>query len=92
MIKIDFYKPENFSELNHDLDQIQIQFTVTMRLALERLAERNSNNDFFAKPITIFYEGKPVGFSVIDFGEDKMELSENKNCVLVRSLSVNQKF
>ena len=48
-----------------------------------------SNN---AKPITILLDDKPIGFFVLDYGEDKYDLTPNENSLLLRSLSINQAF
>ncbi|MCU7612927.1 GNAT family N-acetyltransferase [Chryseobacterium sp. GMJ5] len=92
MINLKFYKPDHLPELDYALDDIQSQFTATAKQALEKIEERNLNDDFFAYPITIFYNEKAAGFFVLDFGDDKLDLTENKNAVLLRSLSVNPDF
>lgn len=92
MVELQFYKPKDLSELNYELDEIQAQFSALPKQALERIEARNQNDDFFAYPITIFYDGKIVGFCVLDFGDDKFELSNNSASVLLRSLSVNPEF
>lgn len=89
MIIIEAYKPEHRTPLNYILDEEQMQYTALAATALEKIGERNRNNDFHAKPITILDSGIPVGFFVLDFGTDKLELSQNQNSVLIRSLSVN---
>lgn len=92
MIELKFYEPEDLAELNYVLDEIQSQFTATAKQALERIEERNQNEDFFAYPITIFYNEKAAGFFVLDFGADKFDLTENPDSVLLRSLSINPDF
>lgn len=89
MITLQFYEPEDLAELNYILDDIQMQFTATVKQALERIEERNQHEDFFAYPITVFLGEKAVGFFVLDFGKDKMDLTDNQDSVLIRSLSVN---
>jgi ribosomal protein S18 acetylase RimI-like enzyme len=39
--------------------------------------------------VTIFEDGNPAGFFVLDFGKDKLELTDNVSSALIRSLSVN---
>jgi len=39
--------------------------------------------------VTILQDEKPAGFFVLDFGEDKLDLTDNEKSVLLRSLSVN---
>ena len=92
MTELKFYQPEDLSELDYVLDDIQLQYTATPKQALEKIEERNQKGDFFAYPITIFYQGKIAGFFVLDFGDDKLDLTENPDSVLLRSLSVNPDF
>lgn len=89
MILLQFYQPEDFSEVNYTLDENQSMFTSTAENALKRINERNDGKAF---PVTVFWNNQRVGFFVLDFGNDKSELSENENCVLLRSLSVNPEF
>ncbi|MFN1217221.1 GNAT family N-acetyltransferase [Chryseobacterium kwangjuense] len=89
MISLTFFKQEDFSEVNYTLDEVQQQFTATPEMALQRIRERNDAQAF---AITITEDAIPAGFFVLDFGEDKMDLTENKNSVLIRSLSVNPQF
>ncbi|MBD3904858.1 GNAT family N-acetyltransferase [Chryseobacterium sp. Ch-15] len=92
MVELNFFKPKDLSELNYKLDEIQAQFSALPKQALERIEARNQNDDFFAYPITIFYDEKAAGFCVLDFGNDKLELTDNQDSVLLRSLSVNPEF
>ncbi|MCY0967563.1 GNAT family N-acetyltransferase [Chryseobacterium wangxinyae] len=89
MTELKFYQPEDLPELDYVLDEIQSQYTATAKQALEKIEERNQKEDFFAYPITIFFEEKVAGFFVLDFGDDKYDLTENPDSVLLRSLSVN---
>ncbi|KFF11785.1 GNAT family acetyltransferase [Chryseobacterium soli] len=86
MTSLHFFKPEDVSGLQYTLDETQSLFTATAEEALERIKERD---DDLAYPITIFHDEKPAGFFVLDFGEDKFDLTENKNSVLLRSFSIN---
>lgn len=92
MTELKFYQPEDLSELDYVLDEIQTQFTATAKQSLVKIEERNQNGDFFAYPITILDDEKIAGFFVLDFGDDKFDLTENRNSVLIRSLSVNPEF
>jgi RimJ/RimL family protein N-acetyltransferase len=92
MTNLKFYEPENFPELDYVLDDSQAPYTATAKQSLEKIEERNQNEDFFAYPITIFHDEKVAGFFVLDFGEDKFDLTENPDSVLLRSLSVNPVF
>ncbi|WP_228435752.1 GNAT family N-acetyltransferase [Chryseobacterium pennipullorum] len=68
--------------LNND----QKRFTATAGQALENIKKRETQNAF---PVTIMEGDRPAGFFVLDFGSDKLELTDNENAVLIRSLSVN---
>lgn len=92
MTELKFYLSEDLSELDYILDDIQSQYTATAKQSLEKIEERNQRGDFFAYPITIFYQEKIAGFFVLDFGEDKFDLTENADSVLLRSLSINPDF
>ncbi|KUJ51234.1 GNAT family N-acetyltransferase [Chryseobacterium sp. JAH] len=92
MIELRFYRPKDFQELTYVLDSVQSQYTATANQALEKIEIRNQKGDFSAFPVTLFYNGKAVGFFVLDFGEDKFEFTENSDAVLLRSLSVNPEF
>ncbi|KXH80405.1 GNAT family N-acetyltransferase [Chryseobacterium kwangjuense] len=89
MISLAFFKQEDFSEVNYTLDEVQQQFTATPEMALQRINERTDARAF---AITITEDEKPAGFFVLDFGDDKLDLTENKKAVLIRSLSVNPQF
>jgi len=86
MIRLQFFTEEDFSGVNYTLDKNQLQYTSSAANALKRIADRNTGLEF---PVTIFINGIPGGFFTLDFGGDKMELTENRNSVLLRSLSVN---
>ncbi|WP_282630552.1 GNAT family N-acetyltransferase [Empedobacter sedimenti] len=75
--------------LNYTLPENQINFTALPELTFHRLKERKDNH---AKPITILLEAEPIGFFVLDYGDDKLEMTNNKNSLLVRSLSINPQY
>jgi len=90
MVRLAFYKPEDYADLtNYDLDAQQNQFTAMPKATLEVIKEKNTGDKF---PIAIFYDDTAVGFFVLDFGEDKFELTENENSTLLRSLSLNPAY
>jgi len=92
MVELKFFKPKDLSELDYELNEIQSQFSALPKQALERIEARNQNEDFFAYPVTIFFDGEIAGFCVLDFGNDKFEMTDNSNSVLLRALSVNPEF
>lgn len=89
MVSLHFYKPEDFSGVNYILDDIQLQYTSTAEFAIERIKERNDGKGF---SITIFEDEIPAGYFALDFGDDKFDLTDNPNSVLLRSLSINPGF
>lgn len=72
--------------INYTLPEDQIHFTALPVQTFERLKERIDGG---AKPVTILLNEKPIGFFVLDYGDDKLELTKNENSLLVRSLSIN---
>ncbi|WP_336961139.1 GNAT family N-acetyltransferase [Chryseobacterium contaminans] len=87
MVRLEFFKPdEHLSGVSYTLDESQLRFTASANQALQSIGEREDND---AYPITILENNVPVGFFVLDFGEDKFGLTDNENSVLVRSLSLN---
>lgn len=86
MIHLEFFKPEDLSGVSYALDENQMRFTATAQQALQSISERDDNDAF---PVTIFYNDQPAGFFVLDFGKDKLEITDNENSTLLRSLSVN---
>lgn len=89
MINLNFFKREDFCKVSYTLDEIQLQYTSTAEFALQRIKERNTGLEF---PITIFEDEKAAGFFTLDFGDDKLDLTDNPNSTLLRSLSINPKF
>ncbi|MDR6488548.1 hypothetical protein J2799_003066 [Chryseobacterium vietnamense] len=73
MIHLAFFKPEDRSGVSYALDENQMRFTATAQQALQSISERDDNDAF---PVTIFYNDQPAGFFVLDFGKDKLELTE----------------
>lgn len=87
MIRLEFFKPEeHLSGVSYILDENQLRFTASANQALQSIKERDDNDAF---PITILENNVPVGFFVLDFGDDKFGLTDNEDSVLIRSLSVN---
>ncbi|GAA5095450.1 GNAT family N-acetyltransferase [Chryseobacterium ginsengisoli] len=89
MISLKFFTQKDFPELNYPLSELQLQYTSSSEFALNRIAKRNTDLEF---PVTIFKDEKPVGFFTLDFGEDKLDITDNSNSTLLRSLSINPAF
>lgn len=86
MVSLKFFTKEDLSALSYVLDKVQSGYTSSASFALNRIAERDTGQEF---PVTVFCHGVPAGFFTLDFGEDKLELTGNQHSVLLRSLSVN---
>lgn len=86
MIYLELFKQEDLAGVSYALDEHQMRFTATAQQALQSISERDDNDAF---PVTIFENEIPVGFFVLDFGKDKLDLTDNENSALLRSLSVN---
>ncbi len=78
--------------MDYELPPEQLQFTALPHQVFSKIAERNQNNDFDAHPIVILYNNLPVGFFVLDYGKDKFDYTENKNALLLRSLSLKPEY
>ena len=86
MITLEFFQEDDLSKVNYALDEDQLRFTSTAEQAIQRIKERNDHQSF---AVTIMDNDLPAGFFVLDFGDDKLDLTDNEHSVLLRSLSVN---
>ncbi len=89
MVSLRFYSEKDFPHVNYILDQVQLGYTSTAPLALNRISERHTGLEF---AVTVFNNEKPAGFLTLDFGDDKFDLTVNPDSVLLRSLSINPEF
>jgi ribosomal protein S18 acetylase RimI-like enzyme len=83
-----FFSENHLEDLNYMLDKDQLAFVKLPVFALNRAKEKKGE-EF---PITILFNKKPIGFLALDFGDDKLALCDNKNAVLLRSLSINPEY
>lgn len=82
------YNQSHYDELiKFDLPQNQINFTALPAHAIEQMNKRVDRENL--KAVTIILKDKPIGFFVLDYGKDKLELTDNINSLLLRSLSMN---
>lgn len=86
MVELNFFQQKDLPGLSYTLDELQSQYTATAQQALQKIEERS---DTLAFPITIFENENPAGFFVLDFGNDKLELTDNHHSMLLRSFSIN---
>lgn len=90
MISLRFFSAGDSVVLNYELDEDQAKYTATVEQSLQWMKEGGSEGQAFS--VTIFKDDMPAGYFVLDFGEDKLDLTDNPHSVLLRSLSVNPKF
>lgn len=87
-IFLELYNQNHYNELiKYNLPKDQINFTALPAKAIEQLSKRKDQENL--KAITILLAEKPIGFFVLDYGKDKLELTDNINSLLLRSLSMN---
>lgn len=88
MVTIQLKHTENkhYKALQYNLPENQKPFTALPHETFERLKMRT---DGHAKPITIMLNNEPIGFFVLDYGDDKLAMTDNENSLLLRSLSIN---
>jgi len=90
MVELKKYKEEFFNALNsYNLDKNQWNFTASLDFCLN---ERKDLEDLHKTLVTILFNDYPVGFFVLDKGEDKYKLTENSEAILLRSLSINPEY
>lgn len=86
MVVLKFYNSEDFLGLQYILSEEQLQFTATPQQALSKIKERNTG---LMHPISVYQDHNLAGFFVLDFGEDKLEMTQNVDAVLLRSFSIH---
>lgn len=89
MVEIRKYRTADLAELSYELSEFQSQLT---RLPVYSILERGDDSDPEKFPVTILFNDLPVGYFVLDFGKDKLTLTENENSILIRSVSLNPQF
>ena len=87
-VELHFFSENHAKDLDYILSEEQLAFVKPPAFALNR-AQGKKGEEF---SLTILFNEKPVGFLALDFSNDKLALCDNKNAVLLRSLSINPKF
>ena len=75
MVEIRKYRSEDLESLSYELDDFQNKLT---RLPTYSILERGDDSDPEKFPMTILFNDFPVGYLVLDFGKDKLTLTEKK--------------
>lgn len=81
MITLQLTTPAHQAALDYTLDDVQTQFTALPALWFDDDAATH-------RRITILQHDEPVGFFVLDSGNDRADYSDNRNALLLRSMSV----
>src|SRR5699024_584816 len=90
MIRLNIYNKTHFDALNsYELDEIQTRFTADIDYCIN---VRKDIENPLKTLVTIIYEKFPVGFFVLDKGEDKYKLTKNNSAILIRSFSINPNY
>lgn len=89
MVKLEKYEPRFFEALSYQLDEKQSDFTASVDYCLNT---RKDLEDPEKTLITIMYMDNPVGFFILDIGDDKYRLTKNPTSVLIRSFSINPEY
>lgn len=85
MIALRFYHDNDKSHLNYQLDEIQAQFS-----ALPNHWFNDTRKT--AYKIVICFDNQPIGFFVLDNGDDKYDYTDDDKALLLRSMSINPTF
>lgn len=85
MLQLVSYNEEHFEALNYKLFPEQAKFTSS----IDQCKEDEVFSDFQKSVITIMYNDEPIGFFILDKGNDKFKLTDNKFAILLRSFSLN---
>lgn len=89
MIRFKKYNNSHFELLNYKLEEEQAKFSSGIDYCIN---ERKDLENPYRQIVVIIYEHAPVGFFVLDFGDEKLKLTENTSAVLLRSLSINPSY
>ncbi|HDR1495733.1 TPA: GNAT family N-acetyltransferase [Pasteurella multocida] len=87
MVKIVECQQQHFHALSYSLSPEQAKFTA---LPSVWFADLNAKKPW--KAFSILSDDEPVGFFVLDQGEDRQKYSDNPQAVLLRSMSIHPDF
>lgn len=89
MVNFQLYTSSYFDSLNYQLDEDQKAFTSGIK---ECIHDNRNLEDPVKQIVVIIFEGKPIGFFLLDWGTDKFKLTDNTDAVLLRSFSINPDY
>lgn len=85
MLQLVSYNEKYYEPLNYKLLPEQVKFTSS----IDQCKKDGGFSDFQKSVITIMYNDEPIGFFILDKGNDKLKLTDNKFAILLRSFSLN---
>src|SRR5690554_8197592 len=80
MLQLVSYNEEHFEALNYKLFPEQAKFTSS----IDQCKEDEVFSDFQKSVITIMYNDEPIGFFILDKGNDKFNVDLNTRKILVK--------
>lgn len=83
------YDSSHFFPLDYQLDEEQSQFTTSIDYCINQRRDSEDPEKFI---VTILLEETPIGFFILDKGNDRMELTDNAKSLLIRSYSINPEY
>lgn len=85
MLQLVSYNEKYYEPLNYKLLPEQVEFTSS----IDQCKKDGVFSDFQKSVITIMYNEEPIGFFILDKGNDKFKLTDNKFAIFLRSFSLN---
>lgn len=89
MLSLIPYDSSHFFPLDYQLDEEQSQFTTSIDYCINQRRDSEDPEKFI---VTILLEETPIGFFILDKGNDRMELTDNAKSLLIRSYSINPEY
>lgn len=83
MLSLSLHQDHHQSALRYQLSDEQSQFTAL---------PSDWFNDTKVHRIVILWDNEPIGFFVLDGGDDKYAYTDNQHTLLLRSMSINPAF
>lgn len=89
MLSLIPYNPSHFTSLSYQLNEVQSQFTTSIDDCVNK---RKDLEDVDKSIIVVESDKTPIGFFILDRGNDRLQLTENPASLLIRSYSINPEY
>lgn len=89
MLSLVPYTSSHFSPLSYELSEEQSQFTTSIDDCVNK---RKDLEDSDKSIVVIQLDEMPIGFFILDKGNDRLKLTENPKSLLIRSYSINPEY